>query len=208
MSPWHSRICQRSIVQQQKGFVPRLKFLVVDDDEDGRYLTRHRLQRRFPGCDIVETSTTDEAVAVASGDRIDAVVTDHHLGLPDGTTLIQKLRALQVTCPVVMVTNSSDPKVRTCALAAGATQVFAPGDMDFTVYLKFVLEPGLGVSVRGGALLIRRSRHTSELGFGGVIGNDDDSDQDSGKGDRSCHTCDVVRYEGCQRAGVRAPRSS
>jgi len=139
---WHCRFRQGSIPAQRKGPVtPSLRFLVVDDDADGRFLTRHHLQRRFPRCDVIETATSDEAVTAAGRHRFDAIVTDHHLGDPDGAMLLQRLRALDLKCPMIMVTNSSDPKVRNRALAAGASEVFAPGDMDFATYLRSVLPP-------------------------------------------------------------------
>ena len=56
-------------------------------------------------------------------ERLDIVLTDHSLRGDNGAGFIARLRELRVTCPVVMVTGSSDPKVHEQAYAAGATRV-------------------------------------------------------------------------------------
>lgn len=114
-------------------------FLILDDDEDNRFLARHALERAFPGAQVLEAADIPDALAAAKGLHIDGVLTDHHLGEHDGPILIQQLRALGVQCPIVMVTASSDPKVFRRAYAAGAARVFAGSDFDFVGYFKSLL---------------------------------------------------------------------
>ncbi len=114
-------------------------FLVLDDDADTRFLTRHALLRAFPGARVLECAHPDDAVTQASGIDLDGVLTDHHLGDSDGVSIIKRLRAVGVRCPVVMVTASSDPSVFRRAYEAGAERVFCGSDFDFVGYFRRVL---------------------------------------------------------------------
>lgn len=67
-------------------------FLVLDDNEDNRYLERHALRKAFPGCRVIECSTVAAALVAAQNDRFDGVVTDHHLGESDGAEFVHRLR--------------------------------------------------------------------------------------------------------------------
>lgn len=118
-------------------------FLILDDDANNRFLAGHALQREFPGCNLVESHSVDSALQVAKTQRFDGIVTDHHLGDGTGAEFVQQLRASGITCPVVMVTASSDPAVINRALTAGATRVFSGLDFEFARYFRAV------VSTRG-----------------------------------------------------------
>lgn len=119
--------------------VAPLVFLVLDDDEASRYLNRALLETEFPRSAVIECGSVQEALAASSGRHLDAVITDHHLGQGDGAEFVSGLRAQGATCPVLMVTGSSDPKVHARAYAAGASRVFFGSDLDFTEYLKQTL---------------------------------------------------------------------
>ncbi|HUR59492.1 MAG TPA: response regulator [Opitutaceae bacterium] len=114
-------------------------FVVLDDDADNRFLHRYTLKKTFPGCSVVECSSAEEALRKCEGPQIDAILTDHHLGGPNGSEFISAIRQKQVTCPILMVTANSDPKVERQAYEVGATRVFTPADRDFAAYLKSVL---------------------------------------------------------------------
>ena len=114
-------------------------FVVLDDDADNRFLHRYTLKKTFPGCSVVECGSAEEALQKCAGPQIDAILTDHHLGGPDGSEFINALRQKQVTCPILMVTANSDPRIERQAYAVGATRVFTPADRDFAAYLKSVL---------------------------------------------------------------------
>jgi CheY-like chemotaxis protein len=116
-----------------------LKFVVLDDEPGPRILNRRALQKKFPGCEVVECGTIDDALGRCIGQPVDAVLADHHLGGRDGTDFVERLRHERVDCPIVMVTGSSDPQIRVKAYAAGVTRVFFPGDLDFAQYLHGLL---------------------------------------------------------------------
>jgi CheY-like chemotaxis protein len=119
----------------------RFSFMVLEDDADTRHLYAWRLDKTFPGCAVTEVNSVDDALSAAEITRFDAVLTDHHLGESNGAELIRKLRQRGITCPLLMVTNSIDPKLHQQALSAGATRVFGGSDFAFAGYLKELLGP-------------------------------------------------------------------
>jgi CheY-like chemotaxis protein len=115
-------------------------FLVLDDNADNRYLAAHALKRGFPGAQILEAATTQQAVVLAQQTRPDGIITDHHLGVEDGIAFIRDIRKTGLDCPVVMVTASSDPKVHQLAYNAGAARVFAGSQIDFVSYFQALFD--------------------------------------------------------------------
>jgi len=124
-------------------------FLILDDDEGIRYLESHALLKEFPDCRVVGCSTVAGALAEAQGTRFDGILTDHHLGQSDGAEFVHALRTAGITCPVVMVTGSIDPKVIERALHNGATRVFSGGDTEFVGFFRKVLGPARSESAGG-----------------------------------------------------------
>jgi CheY-like chemotaxis protein len=112
--------------------------LIVDDDPDNRFLLAHGVQKSLE-CAVVACSSAAEALALVKTKQIDAIVTDHHLGDQTGSEFIGQLRRRGVTCPMVMVTGSSDPKVEQEAYRAGATKVFPSGRGDYAGFVGRVL---------------------------------------------------------------------
>lgn len=110
--------------------------LVLDDDDDTRHLMRVRLQRAFPRLTVLAYADAEAAIAAASSHRVDGVITDHHLGTKDGSSIIRRFREAGVACPVVMFTGSSDPSVYRRAYEAGAAHVFAGADTDYIGFFK------------------------------------------------------------------------
>ena len=115
-------------------------FLVLDDDATNRLLERDLLEREFPQCRVVECSTVASAVAATDLQHFDGIVTDHHLGQSDGAEFVRRVRANGLACPIVMVTNSSDPAVIDRAQRAGATRVFAGSNYDFIGYFRQTID--------------------------------------------------------------------
>lgn len=93
------------------------KFLIVDDNADSRFLLAKTLQRKFPSAIILESQTSDGAVALLSSERPDLVLA-HRTFENDGTTLIRLLRVIHPDVPIVMVSGIDR---RQTAAAAGAT---------------------------------------------------------------------------------------
>ena len=115
---------------------PVRKFLILDDDEDNRFLTAHALRKGFPGARVLEAGTVEAALNFARTEALDGILTDHHLGSCDGVQFMQKLKESGLRCPVVMVTSSSDPAVHRRAHAAGALRVFGGASREFVSYFR------------------------------------------------------------------------
>ncbi len=117
-----------------------LQFLVLDDDATSRALNRDLLETAFPRSTVIECGSVDSAIAASTKLQLDAVISDHYLGQSDAGEFLRTLRRNGATCPVLMVTGSSDPKVHARAYEAGATRVFAGQDSDFIGYLRDTLK--------------------------------------------------------------------
>jgi CheY-like chemotaxis protein len=113
--------------------------MVVDDDADGRFLLERRLGKVFKECTVIACKTPSEALDLLSAGSTDAIVTDNHFGWESGSEFIEQARGRGVTCPIVMVTSSDDPKVQRAAYAAGATMVFMAGQGDVPEFLRQAL---------------------------------------------------------------------
>lgn len=114
--------------------------LVVEDDEDTRFLAERRLRRVFPSARILMFDSPAPALdALRRGTEVHALITDHKLGHVSGCDLIAQVRRLGHTFPILMVTCSGDPEVSGKACAAGATKVFETGGDEFAEFLKKIL---------------------------------------------------------------------
>lgn len=93
-----------------------VRFLVVDDNADSRFLLVKTLMRKFPNALLQECQSGEAAVATAASEKLAAVIA--HRGFEeDGVTLVRRLREANAEVPLVMVSGID----RTAAaLAAGA----------------------------------------------------------------------------------------
>src|SRR5687767_8892038 len=93
-----------------------LQFLVVDHHADSRFLLVKSLSRKFPEAVILEVDEGEVAVEIAHRRDLTVIVT-HRTREYIGTELVSKIRAVNDTVPIVMVSGIE----RTApALAAGA----------------------------------------------------------------------------------------
>ena len=121
---------------------PAPRFLVLDDDADMRFLHRVELCKEFPGCDVTECGTADEALARCAEHAFDAILTDNALLDGSGTQVIAQLRQRGVHCPILLVTGNGDPRVHEKAFQAGATHVVAGTKLRFAPILRQLLPDG------------------------------------------------------------------
>jgi CheY-like chemotaxis protein len=113
-----------------------LAFVVLDDDDDSRFLNRYTLKKSFPGCVVHECDSVNAAVEKCTAQAVDAVLADHHLRGESGLTLVWRLRHQHVKCPILMVTSSTDIRTRESAYAGGVTEVFSDGKGEYIPYLR------------------------------------------------------------------------
>ena len=118
-----------------------LKFLVVDDDAEKRFLIVYHLQHEFKGVELVQCDSGAAAMAHLEQNAVDALVTDNSMSPINGLELITWLRGRDLKLPVVMVTGN--PEIELVAMKAGATVVVNSQNFrDVGPLLKKLLQTG------------------------------------------------------------------
>lgn len=110
------------------------RFLIVDDNADGRSLLTRTLLRKFPQCLATECGDAGTAVVTAQNEKLDAIIV-HRAGEITGLELIPTLRKAAPETPIVYV---SGLERKAEATAAGAT-----------AFLNYDAWLGLGTLVAG-----------------------------------------------------------
>lgn len=93
-----------------------LKFLVIDDNADSRFLLVKTLLRKFPSAVIHECQSSATALGMAKTTDLNAIIS-HRTTETAGISLLRELRQINPTVPMVMVSGVDR---RELALAAGA----------------------------------------------------------------------------------------
>jgi DNA-binding NtrC family response regulator len=99
---------------------PLCRFLVIDENSDGRFLLSKTLLRAFPNAMVVECRSADTAFHVLQTEEVAAILSHRTLEF-DGAGLVRELRKLNAEVPIVMVSGFDREKL---ALEAGATRFF------------------------------------------------------------------------------------
>lgn len=94
-----------------------LKFLVVDDVSENRFLITKTLLRKFPNSLVQECDTSIAALAATEHDSHSAIIV-HRAADADGFSLISEMRELKSAVPIIYISGRE-----TCpgAIEAGAT---------------------------------------------------------------------------------------
>ena len=95
------------------------KVLVVEDDEDARFLMRLELERL--GYLVLEAADGEKGVEIAVDERPDIILMDLTLPVMDGITATEKIRATDGLSgiPVIAVTAHQETDFREGAKTAG-----------------------------------------------------------------------------------------
>lgn len=96
------------------------RFLVIDENADGRFLLSKALLRAFPSAAVVECRSADTALRLLQTESVAAVLSHRTLEY-DGAGLVRELRKVDAAVPIVMVSGFDREKI---ALEAGATRFF------------------------------------------------------------------------------------
>ena len=96
----------------------RPRIVVVDDNEQDRFLVRRALAIEFTDPDVVEVADQRQLDAVLVP-GIDVVVTDYRLRWSDGLQVLGAVHALDADIPVVMFTNTGSEEVAASGLRHG-----------------------------------------------------------------------------------------
>ena len=95
--------------------------LTVDDSSTMRQMITFTL--KGAGFDVLEAGDGVEALEVATGKKLDLIITDVNMPRMDGITLVQRLRALPQFkfTPILVLTTESDASMKQKGKEAGAT---------------------------------------------------------------------------------------
>lgn len=93
------------------------KVLIVEDDASLRLLCRVNLE--LEGYRVLEARSVAQAERALSGDEVDLVLLDVHVGPDDGVALMRSLRRRGHAAPVVLFTGTAQLDSQTRAEADG-----------------------------------------------------------------------------------------
>jgi DNA-binding NtrC family response regulator len=96
------------------------KVLVIDDEQGIRDLLDVLLRRK--GYNVVVAENGQEGLKVFRRERPDVVVLDLNMPVMDGLTVLQQLRTLDPTKPVIILTGAGTPEAEQQACALGVTE--------------------------------------------------------------------------------------
>ncbi len=97
-----------------------VKILVVDDDEVDRMAVRRALKAAGLQMELSETDGCAGAIAALQQQQFDCVLLDYLLPDGNGLNLIQQVRSLGITVPLVVLTGQGDEQVAVELMKAGA----------------------------------------------------------------------------------------
>lgn len=118
---------------------PAAKILVIDDNPHVVDILRTYL--REEGYGVLGALTSDEGLKLAILSRPELVLLDISLPGTNGIELLKRIRSINPTTRVIMVTGSVDPVLARAALALGAlAYIDKPFDL---AYLKRVIAMAL-----------------------------------------------------------------
>lgn len=98
-----------------------VKILVVDDDEVDRIAVRRALRAAGVNVELSETDSCAGAIAALQQQNFDCVFLDYRLPDGDGLSLVQQVRALKITVPLVVLTGQGDEQIAVQVMKAGAS---------------------------------------------------------------------------------------
>lgn len=95
--------------------------LAVDDSASMRDMVSYTLQSA--GYDVVSACDGQEALDIARDRSFDLVLTDVHMPVMDGLTLVRELRLLPIAkyTPILVLTTETSPEKKREGKTAGAT---------------------------------------------------------------------------------------
>jgi two-component system, NtrC family, response regulator HydG len=94
------------------------RILIVDDEECIRFTFAHFL--RAEGYEVACAANYDQGLERMTTQSVDLVIADIVLGGQTGLQLVRQMRALQLTCPVILITGYPTIETATEASRLGA----------------------------------------------------------------------------------------
>ncbi len=106
-----------------------VKILVVDDDEVDRMAVRRALKVAGVQMELLEVGDCAGAIATLQQQSVDCIFLDYRLPDGDGLSLVQEVRSLGITVPVVVLTGQGDEKIAVQLMKAGACDYLSKANL-------------------------------------------------------------------------------
>ena len=118
---------------------PRVRLLIVEDEEDAYFITREMLTRSTRmNFEIVWAAAYEAALEWLRADGFDVALVDYRLNGRTGLDLIRAARSTGCNTPVIMLTGMADPEFDEAALAAGAADYLLKGAIDEATLIRSI----------------------------------------------------------------------
>jgi DNA-binding NtrC family response regulator len=96
-----------------------LHLVLVDDNPDDRTMVIRELRRDFPGLEVLEIIDRDGLAKALAEGVCDLVITDYHMQRATGLEILQAVKNVAPTCPVIMVTRTGSEETALAIIKAG-----------------------------------------------------------------------------------------
>ncbi|EKQ67170.1 signal transduction histidine kinase [Leptolyngbyaceae cyanobacterium JSC-12] len=101
------------------------RILVVDDDVVDRLSVKRALTKAGTEFELAEANNCAEAIAIVQEFPFDCIFLDYCLPDGDGLSLIQQVRQLGISIPLIVLTGQGDEQIAVDLMKAGATDYLA-----------------------------------------------------------------------------------
>ena len=131
---------------------------VVDDDYDVRTSLRFLLETE--GFEVRTFRSGVALLGSSTRNRADCLVVDYKMAELDGLELALRLRRLDVSTPIILITGYPDEKIAAKARAAGVSQVLLKPNLEGNLVdcVRNVIEaPGAAARSRSSRLTLRNT---------------------------------------------------
>ncbi|HEB55986.1 MAG TPA: hybrid sensor histidine kinase/response regulator [Gammaproteobacteria bacterium] len=116
----------------------KLKILVVDDDEVDRMIVLRALKSGEPNAQVDEVDSAAAAATALRDGGYACALLDHSLPDGDGLSVLNNIRNLGISTPVVMLTGQSNEKLIVDLMRAGASDYLSKNSLNSETLLHCV----------------------------------------------------------------------
>lgn len=109
---------------------PKLRILVVDDDEADRRVVERALRQAGPEIEMLAARSVDEAMEVLRREPLHCAFLDYRIAGGDGLEVIRRARAAAVTTPIVVITGQGDDELAAQLIKEGAADYLSKGAVE------------------------------------------------------------------------------
>jgi DNA-binding NtrC family response regulator len=96
-----------------------LHLALVDDNPDDRAMVIRELRQDFPGLEVLQIINHDSLAKALADGSCDLVITDYQLHWATGLEILQAVKKVAPTCPVIMVTRMGSEETALVVIKAG-----------------------------------------------------------------------------------------